>query len=193
MFMTFESIRAYMSIPLARPPGRRGAWARFAPEICAAAVYGVGLAALVLRAYRRGSLFDLDGSDLMCGVVAAYWAAAMLLVVLPLGASLSAWHREHALGTAEALLLTPGWHLLLARGRYWHTAWPWVRLMLWLAPLYLVLAGHPLLREAHHWDGTDAALACVFAGGSKGILSCTSCREVRHDASRALSSLSRME
>jgi len=70
-----DGIRADMKTPLARPPGRRGVWVRFAPEICAAGVYGVGLAVMLCLSHRFDQAyviyFDPSESDLMNGIVTA--------------------------------------------------------------------------------------------------------------------------
>jgi len=170
----FTGIRAAMRTPLARPPGRRRIWSRWAPELCALAVYGLGLAVMLWGAHGYGAtgalVLDVRARDFTSGVIAAYWAAGLVLVVFPLVGALSAWHGEHARGTADALLLTPTDHAAVVRGRYWHVAWPWIRFMLWMAPLYVALAGLPFVGQVASWNRHNSVLiGGVALGGSKGL------------------------
>ncbi len=172
-----DGIRADMKTPLARPPGRRGVWVRFAPEICAAGVYGVGLAVMLCLSHRFDQAyviyFDPSESDLMNGIVTAFCLASLVLTVLPTVESLQVWYRDHALGTADALMLTPSLHHRIARGRYWHVVLPWLRFMAWIAPLYAALAVSRFVSkmgsEIGECDGESLLAGGLVVGASKGV------------------------
>jgi len=146
-----------MRRPLSRPPGRRNPAARLVPEICAGGVYVTWFTAALL-------LYD-ESHPLMIGALFAYGAAGLVLLVVPavLMSTTLAFERDR--GTMESLVLTPGNHAALGRGRFWHAAWPWLRFMLWLVPLYIVqaAAGVGSLRTANMEEFLAVSVAYVFA------------------------------
>jgi hypothetical protein len=166
-----RTVAQVMRLPLARFPGRRRLWSRFFPEICALAVYALGAAIFLVPAVywdylvlgRSASRKAMEAASL------TYWAAAVILVFGPLIQSLNAWHRERSRGTAEALVLTPMDHGALVMGRYWHILLPWLRFMLWMLPLYLCLAVHPVMERIDRGNSSSWMLGGIYALGSKGL------------------------
>ena len=170
---------------LARMPGRRSFWRRRAPEIWAAVIYGVLLLAWVASMFRYYPAKGPD-SDYLAAmppwwtevslVSAGYVAYGLAGAVLFFGAMASgalAWARERDRGTLEPLLLTPMNFSAVVSLRFWHVLWPWVRLMLWLLPIYLLISlGGPFLEFAHDPGEFDEpwGLSCVCVFLSKSLL-----------------------
>jgi hypothetical protein len=150
-------IRELMRTPLARPPGRRGVL-RFAPEIAAAVTYSAALLVLVLA--------EMQGQPhhLKLAVATGLTVGAFLTFAAALAAASRALARERDLGTMEALLLASPDHRALVRGRFWCVTVPWLRLFVYLLPLYLALAGSDLLLDAT--GGADALVLSVFSAFS---------------------------
>jgi hypothetical protein len=133
------------TVPLARPPGRRGLLRRLAPEFCAAGVYAVWFLAGILwlwaqsDAYSFPDLEEVDNS-IQFGAACGYGLAGLLLLVFPVTVAAMSLASEKSRGTAEAMVLTPVGRAALAWGRYWHLLWPWLRLMVYVSPLVIWLA-----------------------------------------------------
>jgi hypothetical protein len=147
-------IRELMAVPFARPPGRRSALARFAPEICAGAVWLVFLLVCLLADSSSrfpGRFGPADSSPALVLIskasAAAYGLSWLLLIFLPIRAGAAAWAGERDREAMEALVLTPLDHRRLALGRFWHVLTPWLRLVLYLVPLYMLMANGSVLRE----------------------------------------------
>jgi len=155
--MMFKRMRNLLRSPLVAPE-RRGRLARLAPKVCALVVYAVFVIALFLAPAPRGVTVFLgpvpwDKRKIMEWVLrytlpAAYLAAGFLLFVVPLGLAAAAFARERDRGTMDALVLTPFDHRRLVWARFWRVVLPWLRFMLWLAPLYVLMAGSGFVREA---------------------------------------------
>jgi hypothetical protein len=155
-------IRKLMAVPFARPPGRRSALARFAPEICALAVAALGAAVYLLSGrypsfgnlpvrcgllpdsaewlWKGGLVGSFAQARMLNAAAAACGLAGLLLTLAPVGAMAAALAAERQRGTLEAMLLTPTHHQLLARGRFWHLALPWARAALYALILYLAVS-----------------------------------------------------
>lgn len=172
-------IRQSMQLPLARPPGRRFLGARFAPEICAVIVLAVWAAAalwlgragpaggqLLVRAgiLPASDLAPLYWSPWRPALAAAWAAAGLVLVLVPMGFAAATLAAERERGTLESLFLAGGDVGLLARGRFLNAVTPWLRLALYLLPVYF-LAGlddlHPFLGRRLLWEQND-----LFAYGA---------------------------
>jgi hypothetical protein len=149
-------IRELMAVPFARPPGRRSLWARFAPEWCALLVYGV-----LYATSRRHCLPGYPWASMwMPGMVYAYLCAGVLLLTVPVLMMAGAFAGEREGGEADILALTTADRSALAWGRFLHLAFPWLRFILWLLPLYVlhrVLLGYgssgPSLNECMFYTG----------------------------------------
>jgi hypothetical protein len=153
-----------MRIPFAEPPGRRGVWVRFAPEWCALAIVAVGLLVYALPGLspqcevlwrlpeklglvpgqvlaevdrRSGGLFRFPTPSFIAAVALAQGLVVLALLFLATVTVAGSLAAERERGTLEPLLLTPLHHRLMIRGRFWHLAWPWLRLALYALPLYL--------------------------------------------------------
>jgi hypothetical protein len=126
--------RTPLAAPLARPPARQNFTTRWQAECRAGVVYLVWAGVSLWMAY-----IDVEHA-FIAGAMAAYGAAALMM--LAMAGTSSAWiiARERDRGTMEALVLTPGRHEEIARGRFWYVARPWGRFLLWLLPLYIVQA-----------------------------------------------------
>ena len=124
-------IRQLMAAPFARPPGRRKFLVRWDPELRAAVLYAV----FFLVAW----LFRDESHPFMIGALPAYLLLGLVLFMTPTAQAAGALAAERDSGTAEALVLTPGDHSRLAWGRFLHAAWPWMRLLLWMLPLYIAM------------------------------------------------------
>jgi len=171
----FHRIRELMNTPFARPPGRRGLLRRFAPELLAVGTYCLFLA-LDWRSsyYRHGrpdillnalGLADLD--DLGEAAAWSYGLVAVLLMILPLASAASLWSGERSRRTLEGLTLTPVDRRGLAWGRFLLTVWPWTRYLLWMLPLYLLLAGNGIIRQVGRSSNEGLLIATVCIGGCK--------------------------
>ncbi len=130
-----------MRQPLSAPPGKSGRWVRRAPLICVGVVYAVWLVATALTyltVHGLGAMAGV-GHSLAVGGVFAYGVGGLLLMLLPPAITAGVLAHERDSGTMEALVLTPLDRDRLARGRFWHAAWPWLQVFLWLLPVYLCL------------------------------------------------------
>lgn len=140
-----------MRAPLARPPGRRSWPRRLAPEICAFAVYGTLLALLIREAMGGASLIS-------------FGLAGLLLVLVPVGIGALALARERDHGTLDALLLTTASRRELVLGRFWRLVAPWLRLFLYLLPLYILIGCSGLFADAHKGSEKEIlSFFCVFS------------------------------
>jgi hypothetical protein len=125
-------IRELMATPFARPPGRRKFLARYDPEVRAAVVYAVAVA-VAWALWREQFALEVAAA-------VAYLLAGLVLWASPAAQAANALAGETEADTAEALVLTTVDRSELAWGRFAHLAWPWLRLLLWLLPLYAVMA-----------------------------------------------------
>ncbi len=160
-----------MRVPLARTPGRRAPWSRLVPEICAGLVYVTGFTAVLLA----------DGSrqPLMIGVLFAYIAAGLILLVVPAALAATSLAYERDRGTMDALVLTALDHSDISRGRFWHTVVPWLRFMAYLLPIYIGQAvavsaintrsveGFFILSTAYVFAPKPAMIALVMDGARR--------------------------
>jgi hypothetical protein len=167
---------------LARMPGRRSLWRRRAPEIWAAVIYAILLVVwltpeLIYRpqsgigAAPRSAWWLKWG--LVSGAYLAYFLAGAVLFFGALASGSLAWARERDRGTLEPLLLTPMNFSAVVSLRFWHGLWPWVRLMLWLLPIYLLISlSGPFLEFAHDPGELHEpwGLSCVCVFMSKPLL-----------------------
>jgi hypothetical protein len=156
-----------MRHPLAAPPGRGRTWLRRVPIICLGAVYGTWLcAAIIIVVAQKGVDEDIHaGWAVVGGAMAAYGVQALLFVVLPaaIAATVLAFERDR--GTMETLVLTSLDHRRLAMGRFYHAALPWLKLMLMLAPLYIVqaVAANGGFRPSRMRDFMGLSVVYLFA------------------------------
>ena len=142
--------RGMMDLPFARPPGRPSVWARFAPEWCALALLAAGAILWMLvdwfpgpmsKLTVRGGLLPEDilfarhSATVVVGAL-TYGLGGLALVFLPVAFVASAWAGERQRGTLEPMLLTATRHSMAARGRFRAVTFPWLRLALYLLPLY---------------------------------------------------------
>jgi len=156
-------IRELMRAPLARPPGRRGWLRRLAPEICALAVYGTLLALLIWWEAVWPRIWA-QGETLGRAVLMAYGLAGVLMILAAIGTGVLALARERARGTLDALLLTTADRRKLVLGRFWCLVAPWLRLFLYLLPLYVIMSCSDLFRDAHRDPEKEiVSLFCVFS------------------------------
>jgi hypothetical protein len=187
----FAAIRQAMNLPLARPPGRRSWFVLLGPAWWAALVYGAFLAGFLwgLLAYYRdcigsGMAFDmLPGTPVMAGLIVAWPLAAVILFVGAIVSGAMALAPEHTRGTMDALLMTPGDHARLVRGRYWHGLAPWLRFFAYLLPLYAILAGSWIFSEASRGPSSDfwvISAACGFS--NKAVVIFAMAEELRRGA-----------
>jgi len=131
-----------MRRPLALPPGRGGVWLRRLPKVVLGMVYGLGFIvfAVALVVMIANDVEQAWWRSLALGTVCAYLMFGLLLLLLPAVVTATVLSFERDRGTMEAVVLTPMWHDEIARGRFWHAAWPWLRLFVWMLPVYLVMA-----------------------------------------------------
>jgi hypothetical protein len=130
---------------------------RFAPEWCA---LGVALAAalvyfmiphcpalivrLALGAHLTPATYgmgQLPGMVVfpyqhLAGAALVYGLAGMVLVFVPVAFVAAAWAGERRRETLEGLVLTPVHRSLMVRGRFRAVAGPWLRLAVYLLPVY---------------------------------------------------------
>jgi len=133
-------LRELLATPFARPPGRRSVWTRFAPEWCAAAVY---LAFGAVLAWQRPEFeYQSLTEALFKATSAAYALAGCLLLVVPVAAAAASLAAERRRGTAEAAVLSAHDHAAQAWGRFLWLVLPWGRLLLYLLPIYGVIAAN---------------------------------------------------
>jgi hypothetical protein len=136
------SIGRCMRQPLSAPPGKSGRWLRRTPIICVALIYAVWLATTLITyiAFYDFGEIATAGQSVVIGGLWAYGVAGVLLMLLPAAMTASVLAHERDRGTMEALVLTPVDRERLSRGRFWCAAWPWLRVFLWLLPVYLCLS-----------------------------------------------------
>jgi hypothetical protein len=143
--------------PLSRPPGRADLLGRFAPEIFACMAYG--FTGLVFLIWRDDATVD---QLLQQAAMVAYAVIGLGLVMVPVNAAAASLAGEKTRMTIEGLVLTPGRHWKLALGRYAFVLWPGIRLLLYLIPVYFVLASGALFREALDSGEWWAPPTCVL-------------------------------
>ena len=164
----FARVRELMAVPFARPPGRRSLLREFAAGWWALAIYAAFIATYLVLARRYqappdAGWHDRSGRAMSLALAAAYGLGGIVLFLGPLWSGAMAWARERQAGTLEALLLTPLNSTERVQGRFWHVFGPWARLLLYLLPLYLVLAcTEPFQSAGTLRGGWDLWLLCIF-------------------------------
>lgn len=155
-----------LTTPFALPPGRRSLWARFAPEWCALGITVIAVIVYFLMRRYPAMILELafdahltPGSPeltllppqrilidhYLAAASLVYGLAGTLLIFVPVAVVASAWAGERSRGTLEPMLLTSTHHSLTVHGRFRVVALPWLRLALYLLPLYFAA---PLLAAA---------------------------------------------
>ncbi len=155
-----------MRAPFARTPGRRRWPKRFAPELCAVAVYVVMVTIFVLRCLRevnvKGELFvEVWAEVLQISAGIGYALAGTILLIAPVLACALAFAAERSRGTLESMMLTPLEGRRVAWGRYLNAVTPWLRFFLWTLPVYMLLAGSEAVSDpvnSFRWDWGGVAL-----------------------------------
>jgi len=145
-------IRELMATPFARPPGRRGLWARFAPEWCAGLIYLTAAVIVVSSGHRLLTVKHYEFSTAAADVLqvsagVGYTLFGIVILFLPMIAAASTLAAERSRGTMEALVLTPIEGRRICLGRLLCVAGPWLRLFLWVLPIYIVIAGSQAVGE----------------------------------------------
>ncbi len=130
-----------MRRPLALPPGKSAKWLRRTPMVCAGVIYGTWFVTslVVFILMHANDENQAAWKSLASGAIAAYLMFGLILLLLPAAVTATVLASERDRGTMEAMVLTPSWHDEIARGRFWHAAAPWLRLFLWMLPMYLML------------------------------------------------------
>lgn len=176
-------IRELMSTPFARPPGRRSVWRQLWPAWCVVAVYGILLTLLLasgamVKALSLGYYLRIHWQPrLFMANAVTYSVAGSILLVLPIIQASLTWASERDRGTSEALIMTHQDHRAVALGRFLWLLAPWCRVLIWLLPLYAILALGGLARQsAEHVDVANAAAnAAGLAFAPKGLISLAEC------------------
>jgi len=167
-----HKIRDLLNTPFARPPGRRGLWARFAPEWCALTIYLVVGCIVVLYGLRRYSLdhdefWPVMSTALQVSAGVAYGMFAICITVFPLVSAALTFASERSRGTFEAMILTPLDGRRIAAMRWLHVVAPWLRLFVWMLPVYGMIAGSAIAEEVtrhcrFRWDDVAGCFALAL-------------------------------
>ncbi len=146
-----------MRAPFARTPGRRRWPRRFAPELCVAAIYGLGLLVLLIPCEVRNARL-LEAAGLVYGL------SGLLLVIVPIGVAALALASERDRGTLESLILASGDARGMIWGRFLRVLLPWSRVLLYLLPTYLVMSASEIVHSdlVRQWNSWQAWAGCVF-------------------------------
>ncbi len=167
-----RGVRDLLAYPLSVPPVRRSLLERFAPEMAAAAVWGL-FAWLWLRGGPAGRLdiwevLGLSSGRLGDGVQAAgllpaglagaaliaAGASGAVMIMAPVIFVAASFASERERGTLESIILTSAHHNLVVRGRFLHFALPWLRLAGYLLPLYVLIGLEPITTmSCSGWSG----------------------------------------
>jgi len=153
--LLLRALRWFMPA-LAFPPGRRGLLSSFAPEAFALLAHTCWV--LVVFIWHDGdNLWSLAQS----GAMLAYALIGLGLVMVPVNAAAGSLASEKTRMTGDALVLTPGRHWKLALCRYLFVLWPGLRLLLYLLPVYVVMAFSGLFADPPGYEWWMGPL-CAF-------------------------------